>query len=158
MSTDQNKVIARRIVDESWTKHNPSILDGIFSNDAVLHDPQNPTVAKGPQGAKSTLARYLRAFPDLKITIEREIADGDYVVQHLRASGTNTGEFNGNAGDWQEHQRYRRHDEQDQGWQGHRGLVTLRLPRPPAAAGRPPRRLKSRQSANPSSSALARSR
>jgi steroid delta-isomerase-like uncharacterized protein len=95
MSTDQNKVIARRIVDESWTKHNPSILDGIFSNDAVLHDPQNPTVAKGPQGAKSTLARYLRAFPDLKITIEREIADGDYVVQHLRASGTNTGEFNG---------------------------------------------------------------
>ena len=95
MSTNQNKVIARRIVDESWTKHNPSILDGIFSNDAVLHDPQNPTVAKGPQGAKSTLARYLRAFPDLKITIEREIADGDYVVQHLRASGTNTGEFNG---------------------------------------------------------------
>ena len=95
MSTDQNKLIARRIVDESWAKHNPSILDGLFSHDAVLHDPQYPTVAKGPQGAKSTLARYLRAFPDLKIGIEREIADGDYVVQHLRASGTNTGEFNG---------------------------------------------------------------
>jgi len=95
MSTDQNKAIARRIVDESWTKHNPSILDGLFSNDAILHDPQNPTVAKGPQGAKGTLATYLRAFPDLKITIEREIADGDYVVQHLLATGTNTGEFNG---------------------------------------------------------------
>ena len=27
MSTDQNKTIARRIVDEAWTKHNPSILD-----------------------------------------------------------------------------------------------------------------------------------
>ena len=95
MSTDQNKLIARRIVDEGWTKHNPSILDGLFSNDAVLHDPQNPTVAKGPQGTKSTLATYLRAFPDMKITIEREIADGDYVVQHLLATGTNTGEFNG---------------------------------------------------------------
>ena len=95
MSTDQNKTIARRIVDESWTKHNPGILDGLVSNDAILHDPQTPTVVKGPQGAKSTLATYLRAFPDLKISIEREIADGDYVVQHLRASGTNTGEFNG---------------------------------------------------------------
>ena len=95
MSTDQNKLIARRIVDEGWTKHNPSILDGLFSNDAVLHDPHNPTVAKGPQGAKSTLATYLRAFPDMKISIEREIADGDYVVQHLLATGTNTGEFNG---------------------------------------------------------------
>ena len=95
MSTDQNKTIARRIVDESWTKHNPGILDGLVSNDAILHDPQTPTVVKGPQGAKSTLATYLRAFPDLKISIEREIADGDYVVQHLLATGTNTGEFNG---------------------------------------------------------------
>jgi len=95
MSTDQNKVIARRIVDESWTKHNPSILDELFTTDAVLHDPSNPTIVKGPQGAKSTLNTYLRAFPDMKISIEREIAEGDYVVQHLRAIGTNTGEFNG---------------------------------------------------------------
>ena len=95
MSTDQNKVIARRIVDESWTKHNPSILDQLFTSDAVLHDPSNPSIAKGPQGAKSTLNTYLRAFPDMKISIEREIAEGDYVVQHLRATGTNTGEFNG---------------------------------------------------------------
>jgi steroid delta-isomerase-like uncharacterized protein len=95
MSTDQNKIIARRIVDEGWNKHNPAILDQLFSNDAVVHDPQNPTSTKGPQGAKSALTTYLRAFPDMKISIEREIADGDYVVQHLLATGTNTGEFNG---------------------------------------------------------------
>jgi steroid delta-isomerase-like uncharacterized protein len=95
MSTDQNRTIARRVVDDAWNKHNPTILDQLFSSDAILHDPQNPTVVKGPQGAKSTLATYLRAFPDMKITIEREIADGDYVVQHLLATGTNTGDFNG---------------------------------------------------------------
>jgi steroid delta-isomerase-like uncharacterized protein len=95
MFTDQNKVIARRIVDESWTKHDPSILDQLVSTDAVVHDPSNPNIANGPQGAKSTLNAYLRAFPDVKIKIEREIAEGDYVVQHLRAIGTNTGEFNG---------------------------------------------------------------
>lgn len=95
MSTDQNKTIARRIVDESWTKHDPSILDELFSKDAILHDPQNPSIAKGPQGAKSTLGTYLRAFPDVKISIEREIAEGDYVVQHLLVTGTNSGEFNG---------------------------------------------------------------
>ena len=91
MSTDQNKTIARRIVDEAWNKHNPASLDQLFSNDAVVHDPQNPTITKGPQGAKSTLAIYLRAFPDMKITIEREIAEGDYVVQLLSTSGTHTG-------------------------------------------------------------------
>jgi steroid delta-isomerase-like uncharacterized protein len=95
MSTDQNKTIARRIVDEGWTKHDPKILDQLFSNDAVLHDPRDPSLARGPQGAKSTLERSLRAFPDIKINIEREIAEGDYVVQHLLVTGTNTGEFNG---------------------------------------------------------------
>jgi len=34
---------------------------------------------------------YSTAFPDAKLTIEREIAEGDYVVQHLSTSGTHTG-------------------------------------------------------------------
>lgn len=95
MSTEQNKINARRIVEESWNKHNTKVLDELFSNDAILHNPQDPTVAKGAQGAKASLEMYLTAFPDMKTTIEKEIAEGDYVVQHLRAIGTNTGPFNG---------------------------------------------------------------
>lgn len=95
MSTEQNKMNARRIVEEGWNKHNPKVLDELFSNDAILHNPQDPTVGKGPQGAKTSLQTYLTAFPDVKLTIEKEIADGEYVVQHLRAIGTNTGPFNG---------------------------------------------------------------
>ena len=95
MSTEQNKMNARRIVEEGWNKHNPKVLDELFSNDATLHNPQDPNVAKGPQGAKTSLQTYLTAFPDVKLTIEKEIADGEYVVQHLRAIGTNTGPFNG---------------------------------------------------------------
>jgi steroid delta-isomerase-like uncharacterized protein len=95
MTNEQNKISARRIVEESWNKHNTKLLDELFSNDAILHNPQDPTVAKGPQGAKASLETYLTAFPDVKITIEKEIADGEYVVQHLRATGTNTGSFNG---------------------------------------------------------------
>jgi len=95
MNNEQNKINARRIVEESWNKHNTKVLDELFANDAPLHDPQNPNALRGPQGAKSTLETYLTAFPDLKITIEKEIADGEYVVQHLRATGTNTGELNG---------------------------------------------------------------
>ena len=95
MTNEQNKISARRIVEESWNKHNTKLLDELFSNDAILHNPQDPTVVKGPQGAKTSLQTYLTAFPDVKLTIEKEIADGEYVVQHLRATGTNTGSFNG---------------------------------------------------------------
>ena len=95
MFTDQNKTNARRVVDEIWNKHNASLIDELFAKDAILHDPQDPTAVKGPQGFKATLETYLTAFPDTKLTIEKEIADGEYVVQHLRAVGTNTGPFNG---------------------------------------------------------------
>ena len=95
MTNEQNKINARRIVDEGWNKHNGKVLDELFADDAILHNPQDPTVPKGPQGAKTSVDTYLAAFPDLKITIEKEIADGDYVVQHLRAIGTNTGQLNG---------------------------------------------------------------
>lgn len=95
MSTEQNKLNARRIVDEVWNKHNTKVLDELFANDAILHNPQDPTAAKGPQGAKTSVESYLTAFPDLKITIEKEIAEGDYVVQHLRAIGTHTGPLMG---------------------------------------------------------------
>ncbi len=95
MTNEQNKISARRIVEESWNKHNTKLLDELFSNDAILHNPPDPTVIRGPQGAKATLETYLTAFPDVKITIEKELSDGDYVVQHLRAIGTNTGELKG---------------------------------------------------------------
>jgi steroid delta-isomerase-like uncharacterized protein len=95
MNNEQNKINARRIVDEGWNKHSSKVLDELFTNDAILHNPQDPTVAKGAQGAKTSVDTYLTAFPDLKITIEKEIADGEYVVQHLRAIGTNTGPMNG---------------------------------------------------------------
>lgn len=95
MNNEQNKVNARRIVDETWNKHNTKLIDELFTSDAVIHNPQDPTVAKGPLGAKASVETYLTAFPDLKITIEKEICDGDYVVQHLRAIGTNTGQLNG---------------------------------------------------------------
>ncbi len=95
MTNEQNKTNARRIVDEAWNKHNTTVLNELFTNDAPLHDPQNPNSLKGVQGAKATLETFHTAFPDLKITIEKEICEGDYVVQHLRAIGTNTGQFNG---------------------------------------------------------------
>ena len=70
MTTEQNKINARRIVEEAWNKHNTKPIDELFSNDATLHNPQDPTIGKGPQGAKTSLQTYLTAFPDVKLTIE----------------------------------------------------------------------------------------
>ena len=41
------------------------------------------------------MAMYYAAFPDLNITIEQMVAEGDRVVVRVMARGTHTGEFMG---------------------------------------------------------------
>ncbi len=95
MYNDQNKLIARRLIEEGFNKHNLKLLDEIFTADARSHDPQQPNVGPGPDGVRQSMQVYLTAFPDSKLTIQREIAEGDYVVQHLTTTGTHTGELAG---------------------------------------------------------------
>jgi steroid delta-isomerase-like uncharacterized protein len=91
LTTDQNKLTVRRVVEEGFNKHNPKLLDEIFAKDAINHDPSQPNLGRGPEGARQSMEVYTTAFPDSKIIIEREIAEGDYVVQHLSTSGMHTG-------------------------------------------------------------------
>jgi len=90
-TTDQNKQTVRRLVDEAFNRHNLKLLDEIFAKDTISHDPSQPNLGRGPEGARESMQVYTTAFPDSRITIEREIAEGDYVVQYLRANGTHTG-------------------------------------------------------------------
>jgi len=91
MFNDQNKVIARRLIEEGFNKNNLKLANEILTPDAQIHDTQFPVVAgKGPEGLKLSMQPYLNAFPDMKLTIEREIVDGDYVVQYVRSNGTHT--------------------------------------------------------------------
>ena len=91
MTTDQNKLTVRRLVEDGFNKHNFKLLDEIFAVDAISHDPSQPNLGRGPAGARESMQLYTTAFPDSKIVIEREVAEGDYVVQHLRTSGSHTG-------------------------------------------------------------------
>lgn len=91
MTTDQNKLTMRRLVSEGYNKNNLQLLDEIVAKDAINHDPSQPNLGRGPEGARVSMRGYLTAFPDAKVTIEREIAEGDYVVQHLSTSGTHSG-------------------------------------------------------------------
>ena len=64
----------------------------------VLHDPAAPPgLAAGPQGLKDFLAPYFAAFPDLKITVEDQIAEGDKATTRWTLRGTHRGELMGIA-------------------------------------------------------------
>jgi steroid delta-isomerase-like uncharacterized protein len=94
MSTEQNKALARRIIEEIVTRGNISLVDELFAPDYVAH-PTPPGVPPGREGQKLMFTMYHSAFPGLKTTIHDVIAEGDKVVIRATHSATHNGEFMG---------------------------------------------------------------
>jgi steroid delta-isomerase-like uncharacterized protein len=60
-----------------------------------LHSPTRPEPFEGPDGFKQFVADLRRGFPDLKITIEQVIGEGDFVSIRSRVAGTHLGTYRG---------------------------------------------------------------
>ena len=61
----------------------------------VLFHAPVPTDTTGAQALKQAWAVLLRAFPDLHVTVEDVIAEGDKVVARNTVTGTNHGDYMG---------------------------------------------------------------
>jgi predicted ester cyclase len=95
MSTEENKQIFRRFIEEFWNQRNLEVADELFAPDAV--SPTAPQLPRGPQGVKEIGGMVLRGFPDFHMTIEDLVAEGDKVAARFMERGTHRGEFMGIA-------------------------------------------------------------
>jgi len=93
MSTEENKVNERRLVEEGWNQGNTAVFDELFAADYLGHDPSGPM--HGPEGFKQFYATYRTAFPDTHLTIEDQIAEGNTVASRWTATGTHQGPLMG---------------------------------------------------------------
>ncbi len=93
MSTTQktsNKATVTRFCDAVNTGDAELIartIDEIVEPDAVIRTPL-PLEATGAQKLQEVFARLRRAFPDLHVTVEDLIAEGDRVVGRNSVTGT----------------------------------------------------------------------
>ena len=69
-------------------------IDEVVEPDALIRTPL-PSQATGAKLLKEVFARLHRAFPDLHVTIEDLIAEGDKVVSRNTVTGTHQGEYMG---------------------------------------------------------------
>ena len=97
MAGDDLKAIARREIEEVYGAGNFAVADELVANEFVGHDPALPEPLRGPAGIKEAAAGYRNAFPDLRITIEAQVSEGDLVVTRWTARGTHQGELFGIA-------------------------------------------------------------
>jgi steroid delta-isomerase-like uncharacterized protein len=96
--SEENKTTARRAFEEGWNEGRLEVADEISTPDAVNHDAQDPfPELRGPESPKRLISMYREAFPDTHMTVEQQIAEGDFVVTRWRATGTHRGELMGLA-------------------------------------------------------------
>jgi steroid delta-isomerase-like uncharacterized protein len=92
--TAEIKEIARRLAEDPWVGKLDEVIE-LVADDYVGHEPSSPEPIRGKQGFREFVERYLTGFPDGRITVDRQIAEGDLVVNRWTARGTNTGELLG---------------------------------------------------------------
>ena len=91
---------SRRLLEEGFNNGNLAIIDQLVAPNAVNHDPGQPAhmrSLRGPDVQKRTVEMYRAAFPDVRITIDDVISQGDKVVLRWHAEGTHRGELEGLA-------------------------------------------------------------
>jgi steroid delta-isomerase-like uncharacterized protein len=100
MSTAQetsNQATLRRFCDAANTGDAELLsktIEELVDPDAVMRTPL-PIDATGAELAKEVFGTLLRAYPDLHITIEDLIEEGDKVVMRNTVTGTHQGEYMG---------------------------------------------------------------
>ncbi|MDO0934055.1 ester cyclase [Streptomyces sp. DG2A-72] len=77
--TAYNKKLVTKAVDQLLVQKDVSALDRYWGSEYHQH---NPNIADGVEGAKTGLGGFFQAFPQLKVTPKRVIAEGDLVAVH----------------------------------------------------------------------------
>jgi len=91
---EANVATAQRWTEEVYTGKDLTVLDEILDPAAVHHGAAFPD-ASGVEAIKGAVAGTLASFPDISLTVDDIIADGDLVVVRWSGTGTNDGPWLG---------------------------------------------------------------
>jgi len=93
---EENKASFRRYLEETWNQSNLEVVDEIFDR-YISHQPDGSVLERGPEDVKRFVGEFRSAFPDLRLIIEEQLAEGDKVVSRGTIRGTHLREFRGMA-------------------------------------------------------------
>jgi predicted ester cyclase len=94
MSAQDNKANVQRIVEEIFNNKKLALIDEYIASDVIDHSAP-PGLPPGIEGYRLKLGMFTNAFPDLHITYEKMIAEGDMVAGRFTLTGTQQGDFAG---------------------------------------------------------------
>ena len=92
-TTDENKAVVRRFIDEIFLEGNLDSVDELLTDDFTPHTWGK--VEPGKEAMKAAIERVSKGLSDASMTIQDVIDEGDRVAVRLTSHAVQTGEFMG---------------------------------------------------------------
>lgn len=89
--TERNKALYRRYIQEVFNEGRLDRLDELLSPSYVYRNAP-PGTPPGAEGIKQVVSMFRGAFPDLQITFEDQVAEGEMVCSRTTMRGTHRGD------------------------------------------------------------------
>jgi predicted SnoaL-like aldol condensation-catalyzing enzyme len=86
-----NKTLMKRFFGEVVNNRKFEVIDEIINADYINHG--FPVPAGGPEAMKQISGMLVASFPDMKITLEQSIEEGDTIANRGYWTGTHKGDF-----------------------------------------------------------------
>lgn len=91
---EDNKEVVGRFIQEFKNNANHGIVDELTTT-GFTHHLTDPRLPAGREGMKIIGQSIVGGFPDVHVTVQEMMADGDKVIERTSVRATHTGEFNG---------------------------------------------------------------
>ena len=92
MSPDENKAVARRFFEEVWNQQRLEVIDEIFAPTVVFNGQ-----AVNRETFKQVVMSRRASFPDILVTVDDQVAEGEKVSTRRTWHGTQQGPYRGIA-------------------------------------------------------------
>src|SRR5437868_2489031 len=95
----ENTHLIHRWFEEVWNKGRSEAVDEMFAEDGIAHGLADETGAplRGPAAFKEFHQKFRGAFPDIVVTVEDTVAEGDKVAARCTVRAVHKGDHLGFA-------------------------------------------------------------
>lgn len=92
--SEANKQLIQRWFEEVWNKGRADAIEEMIADDCVIHGLGDATgqPVTGPSEFKSFHATFREAFPDITVSVDDTVAEGDKVAARCSVYGKHTGD------------------------------------------------------------------
>jgi steroid delta-isomerase-like uncharacterized protein len=92
--TTEEKTLAHHWFEEVWNKGRAEAIDEMFAEDAIAHGlgDAGGNELRGPADFKPFFYSFRAAFPDIQVTVEETVSEGDRLAARCTVTGTHAGE------------------------------------------------------------------